>query len=412
MAQTINVGLSQGANMMLAHFDNYHNDELMTAGFSPQTSRHISVKRQSPSSNLVNCYPRSVLVDYSNGTGALNKHSFFDTPFEAPSLDVVPTSAPKTDPSSYQRALDGGSKALVLDRHDYWTDFSNAIHHPNTIVSLSSYLLDPVTGLGAHKDFPEQNFSGFDLGMSEYAKVQEVVEDAVRLQFEDCDSVDKINVIVDVDTAWAGFAQRALDDIIDYQLNGHPNRVVYWGLLRELDISAAPRSQYHRILSLLSVEERVGCFVGIAHGPNAWETTAWASLPFFELNERKIDVVQTLTANSEYKYTNCVQVGPRSLSQGFFSKLPQKKKVYPLSSIKFTCSANTQLPTLPNEMAHLKGLPIELAATDALRDDWGAMARFVKSHVRGDARDEQLHQLENLKERYSFGCEGYSSEEE
>lgn len=414
MSNTINLSLSQPSNHLISHFENFHNDVLIRKGFSTDTLRHLTIKKQSPSSNLVNYYPRSVLIDYSNGTGALNKHLFFDLNFETPEIPKIETSVQPKDPNNYQLGLNKGedSNNLVLDRCEFWSDFSNVIHKPNTIHTLSSYVYDSEADEGVHKDFPDQLFNGFQLGQNEFAHMRDEIEDSIRLQFEDADSVDKVNIVVDLDSAWSGFALGVLNDLIDFQLNGHCNRIVYWGLMKQ--VLESPKDKYHRVKSLLDIQELVGCYMGLElKKHDIWKSTAMMSLPFFQINQYKIDDIQTLTKNGEFKYINNIQVSTKSLSPNFFScESPMRGRINKLSSIEYTCSANVNLPTLPDEVHELNGSAIKFQVDDSLRSQWGSMSQFIKSATRGDVRGEYLEQLGSLKERYSFGYENYSSDED
>lgn len=415
MSQIINLSLSQSSNHLISHFENYHNGVLLQKGFSPETLRHQSMKKQSPSSNLVNYYPRSVLIDYSNGTGALDKHSFFDLEFLTPDIPQLPTSTPLNTQSDYQTALNKGAEAsnLILDRHDFWSDFSNVIHKPSTILTLKSHVYNPENGLGQHKDFPDQLFKDPKLGSQEFKTLRDDIEDEVRLQFEDADTVDKVNIVVELDSAWSGFAEGVLNDLIDFQLNGHSNRIVYWGLMKET--LSSPVEKLNRVKSLLNVEQLMGCFMGLQLNNDIWESTAMMSLPFYEFNEYKLDDMQTLTKNNEYKYINRVQLSDMVLSPNFFDQQPPRRRVNKLSSIEYTSSVDVQSPTLPDSVREYEGGKILFQADDSLRSQWASMAKFIKSAMRGgdsDERGEYIEQLGSLRETYSFGYESYSSDDD
>lgn len=433
---TINVGLSQQANQLLTHHANYHMDALYAGQMDEDSAKTFIMRVQN---NMANYYPRNIFVDYANGTGALEKHSFFDVsenskqnansdPLQltiggageqtaapdTPSNEVyeqIPTGLPLVKSNDYQKSLDAG-RSSDLDRVDYWSDFSNVINLPNNILTIKDYVYDPTTGESKHKDLGHP-FMGLDLGKEVFNadSLREDIEETVRMNMEDCDSLRQLNIVVDLDSAWSGFSVGVLDDIIDYQLNGSSIKIVYWGLMQSKLDNTSQRCQ--RVESVLDLEERVGCFIPLGlNRASSWQTTSLLSLPFYDLANTNLDRIQDLTQNYQYKYITKVNVNNVNVSPWYFheSKAPYHNV---LSQIQMTSKANTRLSykTLSSDVQPMAGSSMEFIVDDSLRDQWSLMAKFVKGVYKGDQRGDMLEQLGNLKERYSYGYEGYSDYE-
>jgi hypothetical protein len=134
----------------------------------------------------------------------------------------------------YQRALDEGilEPKLTVDNTKYWTDYLRVVCHPKSLLSIPGWEYDPVDyplgrSVGAHT---EQSFSSYAAGIDQWEDVntdKEYLESHFRPVLEQCDMLQGINLAVDMDSGWGGFASKVLEELRD---NYVPNATLFsWG---------------------------------------------------------------------------------------------------------------------------------------------------------------------------------------
>lgn len=312
MPQTITLSFSQVANQLTTHFNNFQEDRFYKDAANYDNYTHIVPKSIANSKTISNLYPRSVLFDYANGSGALDPKAGFQ-PDPAPSLALYEyekiQTAPQITPNAYQKALTIGETPNVdekvqvdEERTDYWSDFSRLTYNPSLLLTHPDFNYDVETGEGIGKNILTNKFQSHQLGIDSFHSVEkfkDCVDDSIRKLFEEANNVSQVNAVVELDSAWSGVCSETLRYVIEDQLDGKGSKVMIWSLQRDGQyVSSCNNSnKLDRIRKLLSLGmSEAGGIVSLnldsdipllQNKKSVWEKTAFLSLPFDFFNSIK-----------------------------------------------------------------------------------------------------------------------------
>lgn len=337
MPETITLSFSQIANQLTTHFNNLQEDRFYKHPSNHDNFIHILPKSSAGSKTISNLYPRSVLFDYANGTGALDPKIFFQQD-PTPTLEInkheIIQTAPQVTPNAYQEAINtgkildsNGAVQIDNDRTDYWSDFSRLTYNPSLLLRHPDYNYNVETGEGVGKNMPTNKFLSHQLGVDSFHSIEhfrDCVDEGIRKMFEEAHNVNQVNAVVELDSAWSGVCSETLDRVIQDQLDGKGSKVVIWSLQRDETYVAACNNsaKLDRIRKLISLgTSEAGGLISMNLDFNShllknkksfWEKTAFLSLPFDFFNtleENNITgILHQLTDGGLRKFINEVKL--------------------------------------------------------------------------------------------------------
>ncbi|GMM32335.1 Dml1 protein [Martiniozyma asiatica (nom. inval.)] len=389
---SVTLSFSQISNHLTTHFNNLCEIQLYDVKNAKLNSRHQSLKKASPNAKIGNYYPRSILFDYSNGTGSLDPFFYFQDSFNSDNFNfanenILYTNKEKISRPDYQKFIDnpslapkdanGNVKSIEPDRTIYFTDFSRVLYPPQNIILIKDYIFnDEINTTEKIEKKPiestsrfESNFQIFGRGSSdirnknldakvsfsnqgrhrtsdlpfighqfgkEYFKdshlLSESIENQIRLQFEDTDTLDHVNVVLELDSAWSGVTESVLSNLRDDLLDGKQSKVIIWSLMHSTDsnFNFSYQMKIDRMNALMELQELAGSIIGLnvdlpvskinsvfnresLNGLNMWETEAFHSIPFWFVNWLKNqgytnELIHKLTDGGSRKYINSVKI--------------------------------------------------------------------------------------------------------
>lgn len=223
-----------------------------------------------------------MLIQYcAGGHGSLKTYNeLYDTAPDIPS-DAVKIEIPRIEESKYIKALNAtGSTTspelptLSSDTTRYWADYCNVFHHPRSLLEVSGYVYDPIrapkglvrgTSLDGGRQRSNAEFRGWETGVEEFkTEINSAGAEALDTQFrsmlEECDMLGGVNVVVDVDSAWGGFASEALSMIRDEYTP--KSAVVVWGMEDPGDLRRDELKS--RIETMLALSSAATAYVPLA----------------------------------------------------------------------------------------------------------------------------------------------------
>lgn len=473
MPEVITLSFSQVANQLTTHFNNFQEERLYKNPGRIDNFTHIIPKSTSGSRTISNLYPRSILYDYANGTGALDPTIYFEpdskVDFQSLSnLEKIQT-FPKISLNSYQEAIKNGNETENLDneRADYWSDFTRITYNPKNILKHPQYNYDPNLKEGIDKNLPNNKFKDHQLGIDSFNNIEifsNSVDDNIRKLFEEANNINHVNVVVELDSAWSGVCSETLKYMIDDQLNGKGSKVVIWSLQRDSNyISCCNNNQkLDRIRKLLTLGDgEIGGFITFnldfslnANKNNLWTKTAIDSIPFDFFNTIKdydlSELLYQLTDDGSHKFINEIRLSYNNevLNLGCndifiksktsdtqeshkFSRLTVANDLFKevdnfsnftkliengtsklsLKNLKSKYSFN-YVDSLPTEFRNVKFNAASLGVTNSLKNSFTDMYEFVSKYCRTDEREEFKDKLDNLRECYNFGFEPSDEEDD
>lgn len=232
MGEVVNLSLSQRANHVLTHL--YNNQE-----------SHIPYKKNQPVNFFNNVFlstskthtghtnyaPRALVFDLRYGLGSLNKHEYHETPTN---FDNIPQSDrfnldKQIAKNQYQQNLDKGiasteaESILSVENTKFWTDYNKLIYSPSSLNTLQNYDIGQSPEYGSHHNFPQIKFNTFEVGQKEFSDSTSNLDsqlDSFRRLLEQCDLLQGVNVVSELDSAWGGFTTLLLTEFIDEYFNG------------------------------------------------------------------------------------------------------------------------------------------------------------------------------------------------
>lgn len=474
MPETITLSFSQISNQLTTHFNNFQEERFHSDPGNLNNLVHIAPKSTVGSKFISNLYPRSILYDYANGTGALDPFMFFES---NPQNSLQPSTyqeiqlAPPISTTTYQNNVNNGAVenvALDHERTDYWSDFSKVTYKPSLLLKHPEFNYDPKSNRGVGKNIPSHKFLTHQQGIDCFHTLEHFessTDDQIRNMFEEANSVNQVNVVVELDTAWSGVCSETLKYLIDDQLNGKGSKVMIWSLQNDGEYvsSLTNVGKLDRIRKLMDLgnTEAAG-FVPLnlnlstpllKNSQSMWEKTAFLSIPFDFYNSIQStdisELLHKLTDNGVHKFINKVELlwDNQTVNLGVkdifnTTKVIEKEHVFSKSVLHSPNIANERLDQFLNfetlvqngtprlflqkdkikqPFKYIDSLPqvfrdntidaVSLTVTDSLRENFKDMHSFVSRYCRTDEREELKDSLDTLKEAYTFGYE-FSDEDE
>lgn len=112
--------------------------------------------------------------------------------------------------TEYQKNLNAGlpTPQLTSETVRYWSDFNRLFYHPRSSVQLNDYELHSQTMPFEDWEVGEDLFANLD-------KEHDLVDRDVRPFAEECDQLRALQLFINADDAWGGFAARYVDRLRD-----------------------------------------------------------------------------------------------------------------------------------------------------------------------------------------------------
>ncbi|ANB14173.1 Dml1p [Sugiyamaella lignohabitans] len=291
MHEVIHLSLSPISNHLNSHFYNAQESYFVYSDSEVADSKVDPTVRFQQG---IGYTPRALVWDFQGGFGALKQYSgaYSDNNSSIPSRDIWEGGEPdriarkQVTTSEYQKSLDSGNLTdpkLNKTNTLYWSDYIRVDYHPKSKLVLKDWEYDPIRypkgrprGSGESDPTPSSptsastaSFNGYDIGISQWNQIQaendkEYLDRSFRPILEQCDSLDGLVISTDVDSAWGGFTECMLSDIIDDYCPKVPRFV--WGLYDQ-DLNGKKLSIYDtmsRIKSTAGLIENSTLFVPLS----------------------------------------------------------------------------------------------------------------------------------------------------
>ncbi|CCK72280.1 Dml1p KNAG_0J01990 [Huiozyma naganishii CBS 8797] len=228
MHEIVTVSVSHRANHLTTQFFNGQEQALYAEDPLRQVDKEVvlngSVDRIA---RTVSYTPRALLWEALNGFGALGTHQYDADPVDyfdeqggarltAGQLVQTRERLPR---SKYQLALDAGEELPRLSRSDtrYWSDYNKMIYAPLSFNSLKNWSHDvEEPNIPCFHNLKQRRFDLFEQGREEFGLVGgDFLDDGFRLMLEQCNTLQGVNLITDLDSGWGGFSAELLEHIRD-----------------------------------------------------------------------------------------------------------------------------------------------------------------------------------------------------
>lgn len=455
MHETLNISLSQRSNHLITHFYNTqlaYLDGLSSLKDSPvdPSCGFKTVKKY----NTVDLVPRCLMWDMKGGSGALSKFEYAggDNNDNDDGQNYVHVEQERVEKNAYQKSLDLNQPLPKLNKSmtKYWSDYSNVIYDVKSFNFLKDWEFDPDTyKKGRLVSGQTKEFVGYELGVEEWKEDYqgvEFMEENYRTMLEECDLINGINIISEVDSAWGGFSGELLDDLRD---NYNPkNDIVVWGLN-----GVEPFKQLKNPLKLSKIQtvmkflDQASLIVSLSlptfpvswgiESDVFWQTEAIESILFESFNVLNSQKMNSVRMNT---LINDITLGEnRKLVSGVNTKLYgeelsfvntiETKSNYEFSNLKITrppilgaeensgtSSSRTQklystkdLP-FPNMHTFPEGIvntadnvSVAFTTESCTRSTFLEMKEFASRYVRNADREDLISQLSVHAEHYESG---------
>ncbi|CCH41020.1 Tubulin beta-1 chain [Wickerhamomyces ciferrii] len=484
MPEVINISLSPQANHLATHFYNTqesyidYSQSITKSPNDPDVHFKPTLSYDKSSSNYT---PRALIWDFKGGFGSLGQFEYYQSANNdqdgnndewTGTIEQI-SSRPKINKSEYQIALDNGQHLPPLnnDSTKYWTDYSRVLFQPNSYNELHNWEYDPV-------EFPEgrlslgqeRKFEGYEVGVSEWkedGKGIEFLENKYRNMLENCDGLEGLNIISELDSSWGGFSSELLRDIKD---DYNPKTTIFtWGNYNGKRLEQlGNREILSRIRTFLELQRNSSIFIPMStpqslpssiDPSSLWQTSALKSLvfePFQTLvsqRENRVSlstIADNLTLGTERRIVSNVEVqfgeenlnfadtffirdrgAPHTFSKSTVHKPSRQSSASDIVELseKFQKKSSldddskkrrevdkshvdyiskipvSQSSSFPTFLKSSDSLKTSLEITTRPKKTLQEMKTFVSRFVRGDERENMIQELEVLAEEYVFGWE-------
>lgn len=322
MQEILTLSLSQRANHLTTHFYNaqesyfdYTRTSTSSSDWTNDPTVHFRPSLQS--NNTVNYHPRALIWDLNGGFGSLGQFEYFPQREGAGGEQEEAAADPlafnrgvikreRIRKSEYQKALDYGLALPDLKAAEvqYWSDFNRVVFEPKTFNALQDWVYDPVTapeGSLASALTEKRAFKGFEVGVQEWDKVGlDFMEDKYRVSLEECDSLNGINVVSDLDSAWAGFTSQMLTELRD---DYNPKSMVFnWAVYNGRSMKELTnREVLNRIKAFVELNKSSSLLIPLGtpqfskSSGSLWETSALQNIVF-----ESLQTLNSQTPSSSY----------------------------------------------------------------------------------------------------------------
>lgn len=242
MLEIVTASFSQAANHVVTHMYNTQESHIPYRKNQPIVYQNDVFMNTSAHDGGVDYLPRALVYDLKGGLGALGKYEYHEPALiidQSKYTKVVSANVNATlSKNEFQVLLDKGKRTLQsllnTDNTRYWTDYNKLIYNPRSIHTLNGYVIDLTNpgGLGTHQHFEKFKFSTFNVGKADFMESQdkEAQLDNFRWLLERCDRFEGLNVLTDLDSAWAGYTNEFIQAIKDDYFNNGNGKHCMWAL--------------------------------------------------------------------------------------------------------------------------------------------------------------------------------------
>lgn len=415
---------SHRANHLLTHFHNSV-EPLLDAQWKTAKQDPLRHFKPSYTPSSVNFSPRALLWELRGGYGALGAYEYVDEPVEYEGEVIAQK---RLEKSAYQRALDAGDELpeLNVENTSYWSDYSRVIYEPKSFNVLEDWEFSTEYPLGRLTMGKEQQFKGFTVGVAEWRKVgQDYMEDRYRVSLEECDQIQGLNVLCELDSAWGGFTSEMLKDLKDDY--SPKTAVVTWALYTDVPL----KEQVERIRTFVELQQHSSVIVPLKQMDESWWINgALQSIPYESFqsvagshkgvnfntlcdsitggsNRHMVNQTSAISGQKSWEYNDLFAEGhlftETTLKRGEpTDKLTQNQREYIIDT---PLARPDSFPKILSEDP-----TVAFTTSSGTRAGLLKMRKQVDRFVRGDDREELIDELETLAERYVHGWEDDSDE--
>ncbi len=249
-SEIIQISVSQSANHISTHFYNSQESYLHCPKGSSPIDKDVYFYPSSTNQGFTSYKPRTIIWDLKGGFGSLGSlqtgleneienESSIDNQNQHGNLTII--KEPRIPKSDYQQALDDFKPTPKLDPSNtkYWSDYTRLLYNHNSLNTLSDWEFDPSKSkVGVRRMGGEMatkiEFKDYSIGIEQWHDSRDhgnYLEDFFRPILEQCDALNGLNVVTDVDSAWGSFTSEMLGEIIDDYLP--KNTIFTWGIYND-----------------------------------------------------------------------------------------------------------------------------------------------------------------------------------
>lgn len=411
-------------------------------------------------SKTVSYAPRALLWDAKAGCGALGTYQYHgsgdyyyaDDTRQEPQSEVIMTQ-PRIARAEYQSALDSGTgelPKLSLETTKYWSDYAKLIYPATSFNSLADWYHDVSNpNLPHFQKFESRRFDNYEMGYQEFDDkyANDFLDGNLHAQLEQCDTLQGLNIIADVDSSWGGFASSMLLEL----RNELPKAsFITWGYYQADPLTAKdPVSSRVTKGNITTLQNKIRSTVGLAEESDLviplyadtevsnWEQAGLSCKIFDTLNalasqsnsqqRRSLeDIISCLTlSDCSRKFVSSI-LGAEPVDSSFFSRIalaksqPDHQHVFsscrisrcsqPLAarpnSEDKTMKTYAYYPsdTIPEQYSEERSFTVEFSSTEIARNVFMQYEDVVSKYFRHDSdREELKDKLASMKSSYEYG---------
>ncbi|KAL9085685.1 MAG: hypothetical protein Q9159_004562 [Coniocarpon cinnabarinum] len=217
MHEIVTLQIGEAANYLGTHFWNLQESYFTYGAHEDSPINHDVHFRPGVASDGSETFtPRTLIYDFKSQFGALrriNELYEIDADPDAEALSNPATTVrrqPPIPPHDYQQALNEGTQPpqLTSETVRYWSDFNRVYYNPKSIAQIHREELGPQQTSFSASQHGEELFS--QLGRS-----KDLLDDDFRPLIEECNRMQGIQILTNVDDGWTGFTSRYLEDLRD-----------------------------------------------------------------------------------------------------------------------------------------------------------------------------------------------------
>lgn len=279
--EIITLSISQISGHILSHLLNNHENHLNNN--DEWNNNVFFFKNKNPKiSNKSFFSPRSFVMDAKQAYGWLRKSEYTENIFNVDNFDKknIFGELSIAEKPEYQKNLDkgiaNGKKVLNVKNTHYWTDFNKLIFDEHSLHVLKNWkcILDKDNKFKVvQKNFCELEFNDYKCGIEEFKSSKNEIEsniDDLRYLFENCDSLQGLNILTELDSGWSGYSTMFLEEIenefFSCDLQSNKNNIWTMGVSSHnthFNTSSLQQSQITKIMSIIGLYNHSNLFFPI-----------------------------------------------------------------------------------------------------------------------------------------------------
>lgn len=414
-------------------------------------------------SRTVSYAPRALLWDSRAGNGALGTYQYHgsedyfytdntDNNAKEVQSEVIVTH-PRVAKAQYQTALDSGASGLPKlspGTAKYWSDYAKLIYPSTSFNYLRDWYHDTSKPNVPHyQKFESRRFDSHEIGYQElndnYAT--DFFDGNLHAQLEQCDTLQGLNLITDMDSGWGGFSSALLLEL----RNELPKAsIITWGYYQDDPLTAHVPSNSritksnlgtvrNKIRSTVSLSEESDLVVPLYADSilSNWEQAGLSCKIYDTLNSlacqsdlqkrRSLEnIISCLTLSDSSRNFVSSITGAEVSDSSFFSRIslaksqPRSQHVFDAcrisrqsnSSPSEVDSKNSTMETypyapsdtIPEIYSREKCFSVEYSSTEICRNVFMQYEDVVSRYFRHDSdREELKDSLATMKSSYEYG---------